>query len=63
MKQITLSDESYNTVYTLLYTHTVGAFVAKDVSDQWSDEQWALFESLGGVRKEKVSLASVTKEG
>lgn len=45
-----------------LYTHTVGAFVAKDVSDQWTDEQWALFESLGGVRKEKVSLASVTKE-
>ena len=46
-----------------LYTHTVGAFVAKDVSDQWTDEQWALFESLGGVRTEKISLASVTKEG
>lgn len=46
-----------------LYTHTVGASVAKEVSDAWTDEQWALFESLGGVRTEKISLASVTKEG
>lgn len=47
--------------FYFLYSHTIGASVPKAVSDNWTEKQWELFESLGGARKETVSLKSVTK--
>lgn len=44
-----------------LFSETVKASVPKAVSDKWTEEQWAIFESLGGARETTRTLKSVTK--
>lgn len=44
-----------------LFSETEKASVPKAVSDKWTEEQWAMFESLGGTREVTRTLKSVTE--
>lgn len=44
-----------------LFSETEKASVPKAVSDNWTAEQWAMFESLGGKRETTRTLKSVTE--